>query len=43
MRIKKYEPIEIVLIGLPILLEVVAVTLFFAAGFVWLVIGSTGQ
>ena len=39
MRIKKYEPIEIV----PILLEVVAVTLFFAAGFVWLVIGSTGQ
>ena len=38
---RKREPVENVLISVPILLEVVAVTLFFAAGFVWLVIGST--
>lgn len=32
---RKPEPVEIVLIGLPILIEVVAVVLFIAAAVLW--------
>ncbi len=35
------EPFELVKIGLPILIEAVAVTLIIAAGFVWLIIAAT--
>lgn len=35
------EPVELVQIGLPILIEVVAVALFVAAGFVWMIIAAT--
>jgi hypothetical protein len=40
MREHKREPVEIVLIGLPILIEVVAVVLFIAAAVLWIGIGS---
>lgn len=32
---------DIVMIALPVLIEVVAVVLFFAAAFVWICIGAT--
>jgi hypothetical protein len=37
----KREPVELAKIGLPILIEAVAVTLFIAMGFVWLIIAAT--
>lgn len=37
---RKPEPIDIVLIGIPVLCEVAAVILFIAAAFLWIVIGS---
>jgi hypothetical protein len=36
----KREPVEIVLIGLPILIEIVAVCLFIAAAVLWAGIGA---
>lgn len=38
---RKFEPIEIVLIAVPVLCEFVAVGLFIAAAALWVVIGST--
>lgn len=38
---RKPDPVEIVFIGLPILIEVVAVALFIGAMFVWCAIGAT--
>jgi hypothetical protein len=35
------EPVEIVAIALPVLIEAVVVTLFIAAGFVWLIVLAT--
>lgn len=37
---RKPDPIEIVLIDVPLLCEAVAVILFIAAAFLWVVIGS---
>lgn len=38
---RKPDPVEIVLIAVPILIEAAAVVLFIGAGLLWLVIAST--
>lgn len=40
---RKPEPIDIILIGVPVLCEAAAVCLFIAAAFLWIVIGSHGM
>jgi len=41
MSMRKREPVELVQIGIPILCEAVAVTLFIAACAVWIIITAT--
>ena len=38
---RRPDPVEIVAISLPVLAEIAAVSLFIAAGFVWLIILAT--
>lgn len=40
MAMRESDPVELIQIGLPILIEVVAVVLFIAAAAVWTIIAS---
>jgi hypothetical protein len=41
LKEERARAVEIVKIGIPVICEIVAVTLFIAAGAVWLIIAST--